>query len=740
MNSHDIDQLECDTVTKLAEILLHPPTSVLGDDYCWDNDADADDATAGKGGGVRRSGSSSNMDISSRGNNAKGKMKMFGEGKMEEGEAETAFQICGECNNDNMQTTEHYDPTSLPTALTKLPPIHNNTASSLPTTRYATIAATKSHLSTAYTTIPRRVCQYPFKRNDIVWVCRTCQSDETCVLCHECFSNSNHEGHDVAFYHAQAGGCCDCGDEDAWDPNGFCNRHGGPCKQGSDKSNVSGIGAESSVLGGVHAIADYLVKVVQSSVEGGYVRANPLLFQNATVNAEGAVGGGGGGDGTKRGSLLTTGARSDSVLPEYYEESDGGRTRRHQRRVRRSLSLERRNTVADVEITTAATGDNVLHSMRPQPSSPIASPPESFRMEEEESEEEGSDTQGLNAMDTSIALSDNDSNNDDTDEIAAAVIMPSNVVAAASAPPTPSALHEMQFDPAMASSSKGKFSKRDSAMSFDYTNDNDDEEGGDEQKKKHNAFDPAAASKSKSSSSKIPMANADDDDDDDDIDYLGREKKIPRTDSASSMLGDLVVAEKKKKPSKEEVKTPARALGDLALKEHGLFLILHCDDVHMVGNHSAARSSESNREVMNALKELYSTPGGGGGGSNVAEGTTGGGSNSMGGGGVGLGPIATGINHFPGRTTITTNTFGTNITTTHRGLTVGGNRPSSLFRAPHAEAILDKIVKLVKKQGDLIVWGTQEILAECGKFDLCSINFSGLKCARPASAFHQISF
>lgn len=56
--------------------------------------------------------------------------------------------------------------------------------------------------------VPRRVCQHPFKKNDIVWVCRTCQADETCVLCHACFSQSNHEGHDVAFYHAQAGGCC----------------------------------------------------------------------------------------------------------------------------------------------------------------------------------------------------------------------------------------------------------------------------------------------------------------------------------------------------------------------------------------------------------------------------------------------------------------------------------------------------------------------------------------------------
>lgn len=63
-------------------------------------------------------------------------------------------------------------------------------------------------------TVPRRVCQHPFKRNDIVWVCRTCQADETCVLCHACFSASDHEGHDVAFYHAQAGGCCDCGDPD----------------------------------------------------------------------------------------------------------------------------------------------------------------------------------------------------------------------------------------------------------------------------------------------------------------------------------------------------------------------------------------------------------------------------------------------------------------------------------------------------------------------------------------------
>ncbi|CAM9927790.1 unnamed protein product, partial [Phaeothamnion confervicola] len=69
---------------------------------------------------------------------------------------------------------------------------------------------------------PRRVCQYAFKLYDIVWICKSCQADETCVLCNECFIPALHENHEVFFYHAQAGGCCDCGDPDAWSPAGFC--------------------------------------------------------------------------------------------------------------------------------------------------------------------------------------------------------------------------------------------------------------------------------------------------------------------------------------------------------------------------------------------------------------------------------------------------------------------------------------------------------------------------------------
>jgi hypothetical protein len=126
--------------------------------------------------------------------------------------------------------------------------------------------------------IPRRVCQHPFKKNDIVWVCRTCQADETCVLCHACYTNSNHEGHDVAFYHAQAGGCCDCGDPDAWDPLGFCPHHGPTAGQnhGMPKDLVQ------RVMGVVPATVDWMVQHVAKTAEEGHLRSRKEVEEPET--------------------------------------------------------------------------------------------------------------------------------------------------------------------------------------------------------------------------------------------------------------------------------------------------------------------------------------------------------------------------------------------------------------------------------------------------------------------------
>ena len=46
------------------------------------------------------------------------------------------------------------------------------------------------------------------------------------MQCNECFQDSDHDGHEVYFYHSSSGGCCDCGDPDAWDTCGNCPRHG----------------------------------------------------------------------------------------------------------------------------------------------------------------------------------------------------------------------------------------------------------------------------------------------------------------------------------------------------------------------------------------------------------------------------------------------------------------------------------------------------------------------------------
>lgn len=70
-----------------------------------------------------------------------------------------------------------------------------------------------------------RPCGYVFKRGDIAWNCRTCQTDSTCVICDACFRDSKHDGHEVYFHRTTPGGCCDCGDAEAWRLEGCCDAH-----------------------------------------------------------------------------------------------------------------------------------------------------------------------------------------------------------------------------------------------------------------------------------------------------------------------------------------------------------------------------------------------------------------------------------------------------------------------------------------------------------------------------------
>ncbi|KAI8340755.1 hypothetical protein BC941DRAFT_392381 [Chlamydoabsidia padenii] len=60
-------------------------------------------------------------------------------------------------------------------------------------------------------------CGHLFKKGESVYRCRNCGLDDTCVMCSRCFHATNHEGHDVKIWISRgAGGCCDCGDFEAW--------------------------------------------------------------------------------------------------------------------------------------------------------------------------------------------------------------------------------------------------------------------------------------------------------------------------------------------------------------------------------------------------------------------------------------------------------------------------------------------------------------------------------------------
>ena len=98
-----------------------------------------------------------------------------------------------------------------------------------------------------------RKCGKIFKSGEIIWHCRTCQSDDTCVLCQECFDGGDHTGHEVFFHRTKAGGCCDCGDLEAWKLEGCCARHRGaaPADESAPALPDELAGAARAVIGEV---------------------------------------------------------------------------------------------------------------------------------------------------------------------------------------------------------------------------------------------------------------------------------------------------------------------------------------------------------------------------------------------------------------------------------------------------------------------------------------------------------
>ncbi|OXU27651.1 hypothetical protein TSAR_014521 [Trichomalopsis sarcophagae] len=72
---------------------------------------------------------------------------------------------------------------------------------------------------------PPSICGRVFKAGEPTYSCRECGMDSTCVLCVDCFKQSAHKNHKYKMGISIGGGCCDCGDTEAWKKEPFCKIH-----------------------------------------------------------------------------------------------------------------------------------------------------------------------------------------------------------------------------------------------------------------------------------------------------------------------------------------------------------------------------------------------------------------------------------------------------------------------------------------------------------------------------------
>lgn len=122
-------------------------------------------------------------------------------------------------------------------------------------------------------------CGHIFKSGESTYSCKTCQADDTCVLCSRCFESSDHEGHQVYISVSPGNsGCCDCGDREAWKREVKCSIHTETGEEeakssGKDKapasvekSNVPAE-VEAAVRATIAGAVDYLCDVFSCSPE-----------------------------------------------------------------------------------------------------------------------------------------------------------------------------------------------------------------------------------------------------------------------------------------------------------------------------------------------------------------------------------------------------------------------------------------------------------------------------------------
>eukprot|EP01116_Phalansterium_solitarium_P020632 TRINITY_DN6139_c0_g1_i1.p1 TRINITY_DN6139_c0_g1~~TRINITY_DN6139_c0_g1_i1.p1 ORF type:complete len:462 (+),score=113.83 TRINITY_DN6139_c0_g1_i1:119-1504(+) len=77
------------------------------------------------------------------------------------------------------------------------------------------------------------ICREVWTEGQYFYRCRDCEMSPSSSVCSSCFKAADHENHDFVFETSVYGGCCDCGNVQAWKPEGFC-----PCHTGKYSEDV----------------------------------------------------------------------------------------------------------------------------------------------------------------------------------------------------------------------------------------------------------------------------------------------------------------------------------------------------------------------------------------------------------------------------------------------------------------------------------------------------------------------
>jgi len=109
---------------------------------------------------------------------------------------------------------------------------------------------------------PPTICGRMFKMGEPTYSCRECGMDSTCVLCVDCFKQSAHRNHKYKMGTSNGGGCCDCGDTEAWKNEPFCETHVvGTLTKESRGNKLPGDIAERAVVT-FEALLDYCYELL----------------------------------------------------------------------------------------------------------------------------------------------------------------------------------------------------------------------------------------------------------------------------------------------------------------------------------------------------------------------------------------------------------------------------------------------------------------------------------------------